>query len=74
MQGFGIVAVADELVGYFLCLNLCAAEDNGKDAGIIVHDALQGEILVLGIDHIIDMVDVLSTLITTAYHNLLVVV
>ena len=74
VQGLGIIAVLDELVGYLLRLNLRAAEDNGKDTGIEVDNALQCQVFVLGIHHVIHMVDILGTLVAAAHHNLLVVV
>ncbi len=63
MQRLGVVAVAYELVGHLLCLLLCAAEDDGKDARVEVDDALQGQILVLGVHHIIDVVYALGALV-----------
>ena len=74
VQRLGIVAVADELVGHLLRLHLGAAEDDGEDAGVVVHDALQGEVLVLGVHHIIDVVHVLGPFVARAHHDLLVVV
>ena len=74
VQRLGIIAVLDELVGHLLRFNLRTAEDDGVDAWIIVHQPLQCQILVLGIHHIVDMVYVLSALVTAAHHNLLVVV
>ena len=71
VERLGVVAVANQLVGNLLRLGLRTAEDDGKDTGIIVHDALQGKVFVLGIHHIIDMVDVLSPLVSGAHHNLL---
>ena len=74
MQRFGVVAIAYELVGYLLCLDLGAAEDDGEDAWVEVYHALESQILVLGVHHIVDMVDVFGTLVARAYHYLLVVV
>ena len=74
MQRLCIIAVLNQFVCYFLRFDLRATEDNGKDTWIIVNDTFQREILILGIHHIIDMVHILSTLITTTHHNLLVVV
>ena len=64
VQGLGVVAVLDELVGYLLRLYLRAAEDDGKDARVVVDDTLQRQVFILGVDHIIDMVDVLGTLVS----------
>ena len=74
MQRLGIVAVTYQLVGHLLRLQLGAAEDDGEDAGVVVHETLQGQILVLGVHHVIDVVDVLSTLVSASHHNLLVIV
>ena len=74
VQRLGIIAVADELVGNLLRLDLRTTEDDGEDARIVVDDALQGEVLVFGVHHIIDVVDALCTLVTTTYYYLLVVV
>ena len=74
MQRLGIVAVLDELVGYLLRLQLRAAEDDGKDTRIVVNDTLQGQILVLGVHHIVNMVHVLGALVAAAHHDLLRVV
>ena len=74
MERLGVVAIAYQLVGYLLCLYLRAAEYNGIDAWVIVHDALQGKILVLGVDHIVCVVDILGALIARADNNLLMVV
>ena len=74
MQRFRIIAVLNKFVGYLLRLNFRTAEDDGEDAGVIVYDALQGEILVFGIHQIVDVVYVLGTLIARAHNNLLIVV
>ena len=74
VQRFGIITVFDEFVGNLLRLDLRATEDDGEDARIVVYDAFQGEILVLGVHQIIDVVHVLCTLVTAAHHNLLIVV
>ena len=73
VQRLSIVAVLDELVGNFLCLNLRAAENDGKDAWIVVHQPLQGQVLVLGVHHIVDMVHMLGTLVAATDHDFLVV-
>ena len=74
VQCFGIVAVSNQFVSHLLCLYLGTAEDDGKDAWVVVHQSFQCQILVLGIHHIVDMVHVLGTLVAAAYYNLLVVV
>lgn len=50
MKGFGVVTVVDELVGNLLSLAFCATENYGVYPWIIVDDALQGKIFILGID------------------------
>ena len=74
VEGLGVVAVADEVVGDFLGLHAGAAEDDGIDAGIVVDNALEGGIFVLGLDEIIDVVDMLRPFVARADDNLLVVV
>ena len=74
VQRFGIIAVFDQFVGYLLCLHLRPTEDDGEDARIVVYQSLQGQILILRIHHIIDMVHVFGTLVTRAHHDFLVVV
>ena len=64
----------NQFVGDFLCLYLGAAEDDGEDARVVVHDTFQCQVFVLGIHHIVDMVDVLSALVAAAHHDFLVVV
>ena len=63
MKSLCIITIADEFVGNILCLQLGATEDNGEDAGIEVNDTLQGKILVLGVHQIVDVIDVLGTLV-----------
>ena len=74
VQRLGVVSVAYEFVGYFLRFRLGTAEDDAVYARIEVDDALQGKILVLGVHHIIYVVDVLGTLVARSHYNLLVVV
>ena len=74
VQRFGVVAVLDQLVGNLLRLHLRAAEDDGVDLRIEVHQPLQGKVLVAGIHHVIDVVDILRTLVAAAHDDFLVVV
>ena len=74
VQRLGVVAVLDQLVGNFLCLHLCPAEDDGIDLRIEVHQPFQGKVLVAGIHHIINVVDVLRTLVAAAHDDFLVIV
>ena len=71
MQRLGVVAVVYQLVGYLLRLALRAAEYYGEDFGIVVHDALKGEVFVLGVDHIIYVVDVFGALVAASHHDFL---
>ena len=73
VQRLGVVAVAYELVGHLLRLALRAAEDDGEYAGVVVYHALQGQVLVLGAHHVVDVVHVLGAFVAAAHHNLLVV-
>ena len=71
VQGVGIVAVGDELVGYLLCVAAGAAEYYGVDIGRVVGDTLKGQIFVLGVDHVVDVAYVGGALVAGAYHYLL---
>ena len=74
VEGVGIIAVADEAVGNLLCVAASAAEYDGVDIGVVVGNALQGKIFVLGIHHIIYMAHVLGALIASAHNYFLGVV
>ena len=74
MQRFGIIAVLDKFIGHLLSLNLCATEDDGKNAWIVVYDAFQRQILILGVHHIIYVVNALRTLVAATHNNLFIVV
>ena len=69
VQGIGIVAVLDELVGYLLRLHTGAAEYDAIDMWVVVDDTLQGEVFVLRVHHIIYVVHVLGALVLVAYHD-----
>ena len=58
MQGSGVVAVLDEVVGNLLRFELGAAEDDAVDGWCVVDDAFQHRVAVLGGHHVIDVVDV----------------
>ena len=73
MQRLSIIAVAYQFICYLLRLQFGTAEDNSENLGIIVNNALQGQILILGLHHIIDMIHALGTLVTRTYHHLFVV-
>ena len=74
VQCLGVVSVLDEHVGHLLRLQFGPAEDDGEDFGVVVHNALQGEVLVLCLHHIVDMVHVFCPLVAAAYDYLFVVV
>ena len=74
VQRFGIVSVANKLVGNFLRLDLGTAKDDGEDTWIEVYQTFQGQIFILGVHHIIYVVHLLGTLVATSYHNFLIVV
>ena len=73
MQGFCVVAVFDKLVGNLLSLYLCATEDDSENLRIEVYDALQSQVLVACMYHIIYVVHMLRTLVARTNHNLLIV-
>ena len=70
MQRLGVVSVVYELVGHLLRLALRAAEYYGEYLWVVVNDTLQGEVFVLGVDHIIYVVDVLGALVAAAHYYL----
>ena len=74
MQRFGVVSVVYQFVGNLLGLFLRAAEDDGVNLGIVVHDTLQGEIFVLGVYHIVYVVHVFGSLVAASHHDFLGVV
>ena len=63
VEGFGVVAVADEEVGHFLCLHTGATEDDAVAFRIIVDHAFQREVFVFGVYEIIDVVDVFGAFV-----------
>ena len=74
VQRLCIITILDELICNILSLQLGTTEDNCKDAWIEIHHAFQGEILVLGIYQIVDVVYMLSTLVARTHYDFLVVV
>ena len=66
VQRIAVVALVHEVLGDVLRLELGAAEDDAVDAGVEIHDALQGSILVLGMHEVIDVVHVGSAFILVA--------
>ena len=64
----------NQLVGNLLSLTFCAAEDNGVYFRVEVYDTLQGKVFVLGVHHVIDVVDVFCAFIAAAHYNLFCIV
>ncbi len=73
VEGFGVVAVADEVVGYLLGVAAGAAEDYGVDVGRVVDHALEGQIFVAGVDHVVDVAHVFCSFVAGSDHEFLVV-
>ena len=74
MEGIGVVAVLNEMVGHLLSLQTRTAEHDGIDARIVIYEALQCQVLVARMHHIIYVVDVLGTLVARPHHYLACVV
>ena len=70
VQRIGVVAVLHQLVGNLLRLQAGTAENDCVYGWVIVNNAFQGQVLVLGVNHIIDVLHVLGALITCADDNL----
>ena len=73
VEGFGVVAVADQEVCDFLRFHAGAAKHDGIDARVVVHDTLECQILVAGVDEVVNMIDVLRPLVARADHDFLVI-
>ena len=67
MQGIGVVSVAYQIIRHLLCLHSGAAEDDGVDAGIEVHNALQCQVFVFGVNHIIDVVYAFGSFVSASH-------
>ena len=74
MQRLGVVAVLYQFVGHLLRFQLSAAEDNRKNAWIVIYNAFQRQIFILGIHHVIDGVNALGALVAATHNYLFVVV
>ncbi len=72
VQALCVVSVAYQQVGNLLCFNFRAAEHDGVNLRVEVNDALQCQIFVLGVHHIIYVVHVFRTLVSRPHHYLLV--
>ena len=70
MQSIGIIAVANQVISHLLRLHTRATENNSIDTRIEIHQTFQGQVLILGMNHVIDVIDVLSTLVATTHLNL----
>ena len=70
MQTVGVVAVVDQLVRHILRLLARATEDDAVDGGIVVGYTFQREVLVLRLDHVVDVLDVGCALVAVARHEL----
>ena len=71
VQRVGIVPILYQFICHFLRFQTRAAENNGINLGIIVHDAFQCQIFVLGMHHVIHMVHRFCSFITRTYHDFL---
>ena len=71
MQGIGIVAITDELVGDLLRLLAGTAEDDPIDIRVVVGNALQGKILVPSGDDVVVVTDVLVAFVLRPDDDLL---
>ena len=69
MQGVGIIAVGDKIVGYLLSVAAGAAENDSVNIGTVVGYAFKREIFVSCIDHIVDMAHIAGTLILLPMTN-----
>ena len=66
MQGVGVVAVLDELRCHLLGTGASAAKDDAVDARQVVDYALEGEVLVARLDHIVEVAHVGRALVACA--------
>ena len=70
MERVGVVTLLHQLIGNLLRLLTGAAEDDGVDLWVVVHDALQGFVFILGMDAIHHVLDVAGALVLPADGNL----
>ena len=71
MERVGIISVGNEMVGDFLSVATCAAEDDGVYIGVVIGNTLEREIFVARVDHVVYMAYVFSAFIARAHHNFL---
>ena len=73
VQCLSVISVVYELIGHFLRFLLGAAEHDSVYLVIIVNDTFQGQLLVLGVHHIEDMINVFGTLIAASHNYFLII-
>jgi len=66
VQGVSVIAFLYQLVGYLLRFLAGAAEDDAVYLGQVVHNALQGGVLVFGMDNIDNVLHVGRTFVLAA--------
>ena len=71
VQRVGIVPILYQFICHFLRFQTRAAENNGINLGIIIHDTLQGQVFVLGMHHVIYVVHRFRPLVARAYYDFL---
>ena len=71
MQGVGIVAVLDQVVGNLLAQRPGAAKDDAVDAWPAVDDAFQRQVFVVGAHHVVDVAHIVAALVARADDKLL---
>ena len=71
MQGIGIVPILDQLFGHLLGLAPGPAENDGIDIRVKVDNPLQGQVAILGIDHVVMMGHIGRTLVLGPNRHLL---
>ena len=70
MQGLGVVAVVDQIVGHLLRLAPGTAEDDGVDIRIVVGYAFERQVFVASMHHIVDMPHVGRAFVARSDHYL----
>jgi len=58
VKGIGAVTVFDEFVGDFLGFYFGTAKNDAVNAGVIVGNTLEGQVFVLGVDHVVDVLHI----------------
>ncbi len=70
MERVGVISVAYKVFGHLLGVASCAAENDGVDVGRVVSDALERQVFVAGIDHVVDVAHVGGAFVAGAYNEL----